>query len=188
MRWNHFLAVLLVLSFFPSSGEATTVLSVDLNTLIKTSKVIIHAEVASVTTSNLATKGKPQIVTDIHFRVKRTLKGTVEGSTFDLRQIGGHWEGYTLQIPGSPQFAKGEEVVLFLEWTGKRYTVCGMKQGKFTVTRNTSGDLVASRSLAGLSIVQPGPDGASTIVEGSKSPESLPLEKLFEAISRTTAQ
>lgn len=173
--------LLLLLLSIPA--QASTVIYADLDTLIRDADLVLHATVGEVTTRNLAKVGLPQIVTDVHFRVHRTMKGSNPGPEFSLRLMGGTWGDYKLDIPGMPVFTPDEEVVLFLEWTGKNYTVMGLSQGKYRVATDDQGRKTASRSLVGLGVVtkQPGSDGRVSQFVEAEPP--VPLAALLQRIN-----
>jgi len=150
-----------------------------------TSDLIFHGKVLKVETLNLATAEHPRIVTDVSFSVARVLKGTTTGPEFTLRLIGGTWQGTTVRIPGSATFKPEEEVVLFLEWTGKRFAVCGMKQGKYSIRRDKDGKRWAQRSLAGLHVAsREKEDGPLTVTNAADAEPALRLENLFDLIKQ----
>jgi hypothetical protein len=199
MKTSMFFALLLVLAAtgLPERALGTTVLYADLPGLVKTSSLVFFGRVDSVTTRNLAGDERAHIVTDVSFTVKRVLKGTTPGPQFDLRLVGGTWGNRSVLISGQPKFSKDEEVVLFLEWTGSTYAICGLKQGKYSVMVDREGRRWAQRSLAGLNVMvrtgkaagaeeattsagQPAPDGRE-IRPGQEEPPVL-LDELFETI------
>jgi hypothetical protein len=54
-------------------------------------------------------------------------------------------------VPGTPQFARGEEVLLFCAGGGARLpTVLGLSLGKFTVIRDRSGETIVERDISSL--------------------------------------
>lgn len=150
MRRPIFAAFVLLCSLMAArQANATTIVFMPLAELVETADFIFHGTVEQVQTTNLASGGLPQIVTDVTFSVTRTLKGTNPGPRFSLRLIGGSWGGYVLKIPGQPTFQKGQEVLLILQDTGNGFALSGMGQGLFHVTRNADGSKSASRTLRG---------------------------------------
>ena len=179
---NRCLVVLAALSFLAPSARAAVVIQLDKPALVDSSDLIFHGTVEKVQTRDLSRSTMPRLVTDVKFTVSRVLKGRVSASHFTLRLIGGRGKKHSLVIPGQPRFKKGEEVVLFLEWTGTGYAVCGMGQGKYRVTIDEEDRKVAARSLAGLTLMRKEAGGpfAKTSDRGAEPP--VLLEDLFEDI------
>lgn len=146
---RFFVLPFLFLLAFSAEARATSIVFAPLADLVQHADLIFHGTVETVETRNLASGGLPQIVTDVTFSVRRTLKGTTPGPRFTLRLIGGEWGGYILRIPAQPVFEKGQEVVLILENTGSNWAISGMAQGLFHVERTADGNKVARRSLKG---------------------------------------
>jgi len=118
--------------------------------LVDSSDLIFHGTVDEVQSGNLSPSKMPQLVTNVSFAVSRVLKGRISSAPFVLRLIGGKGKKHTLLIPGQPQFEKGEEVVLFLEWTGTGYAVVGLGQGKYKVRIDEEGRKMAKRNFDNL--------------------------------------
>lgn len=178
------LFLLFLIGLVPAGIHATTVLPADLEAMTGTSDLIFHGTVLEVETLNLATPESPRIVTDVKFNVSRVLKGTTPGPQFTLRLFGGTWQGTTVHIPGSAAFKEAEEVVLFLEWTGQRYAVCGMKQGKYTIQRDQEGVRWARRSLAGLHVARRKENDTLEVRAAADLEPPLRLEELFGRIKK----
>lgn len=53
-------------------------------------------------------------VTVTRFQVERVLAGVLPGSEFQVHEIGGHWDGLTTVIAGSPSYVTGSRYLLFL--------------------------------------------------------------------------
>lgn len=170
--------LLLALLGLPTAALGTTVRLVSLDEMSRQSAFVFHGTVTTVETFNLGTEDRPRIVTDVTFTVHRVLKGTTKGPQFTLRLVGGTHEGITLHIPGAPRFAIDNEVVLFLEWTGKNYAVAGMRQGLYRVSRTPEGKKVVQRTLQELCVVKP-----DRTIEHRTEPEPhRPLTDLFNAV------
>jgi len=175
--------MLLVLLCICPVAYGTTVVYADLESMTRDSNLIFHATVRGVETRNLGEEEEPRIVTDVTLTVHRVFKGSNPGAEFNLRLVGGAWGGRTLAIPGMPRFHKGEEVVLFLEWTGKEYAVCGMRQGKYSVTRDENGIKWSKRNFDGLGVVLRGPEGESgEVLLDMKAEPRVRLKDLFKKI------
>jgi len=177
---RRLLGLAIVLSlFWPTVGNGTTVLFVPLSQLVQTADLIIYGTVEDSTTKNLADGAPPQIVTDVTLSVSRTLKGQTPGPRFVLRQIGGTYGGYILNIPGQPTLRPGDEVVLFLERSEEYWAISGFAQGMFDVYRDAHGTKIARRSLKGSPVHAFGEMGEQMETERVME---MPLDELFDFI------
>jgi hypothetical protein len=116
-----------------ASVFATTVLKLDLESLVANSDQIVEAEVVEV--NSRVEHGKVYTYTEL--RVEDGLKGAGKGETITVKQIGGRTDELTTMVPGIPHFQKDERVVVFLEKpkADASPVVTGMSQGKFSVAR-----------------------------------------------------
>ena len=73
------------------------------------------------------------ILTDNEVMVDDVWKGSVAGNRIVVETLGGAVDGIELKVDGSPAFAVGERVVLFLTSRGDSFTPWGMKFGKLAV-------------------------------------------------------
>lgn len=172
------LLVAAILLWSPDA-HSTTVMKVGLSQLTQSSALIFHGRVERVVTRDLGTQGRHRILTHTRFTVLDVLKGDSSLKHVDLVQPGGTVAGYRLEVPGMPRFAEGDEVVLFLEWRGRGYAVCGAKQGVFRVVSGADGTRVVQRETDGMSLLvasdtQPDPD------ELRQRP--LPLSEFFDVV------
>jgi hypothetical protein len=132
-------AVLLLLNL---TGWATTVVRMDLPSLVQESDSIVQGQVESVVAQ--WDEQKKTIFTYVSIRVREPLKGE-PGQTVLIRQIGGKVGAMNLSILGMPSFRTGEEVILFLKHNPEAsYHVVGLSQGKYEIASdsaiaNTSG-------------------------------------------------
>jgi len=145
-----FLLAPLLALLVTSAADAATVRYAAIEDLARDSGLVFWGTVASVQQFNLGTTGAPRIVTDVTFDVHRVLKGDNPGSQFVLRLPGGTADGLTLAIPGMPRFDPGHEVVIFLEWTGQSWAVCGLSQGAYRISADHEGRKWARRTFEGL--------------------------------------
>ena len=179
---NRCLVVVAFLAFLAPPARAAVVIQLDMPALVDSSDLIFHGTVETVQMRDLSRSLMPSLVTDVTFTVSRVLKGRVSNSLFSLRLIGGRGKKHSLSIPGQPRFEKGEEVVLFLEWTGTGYALCGMGQGKYTVALDEEARKVAARSLAGLTLMRKEAGGPLARAPDGEAESPVLLEDLFEDI------
>jgi len=171
--------ILLLALLWALPATATTVFDLTLSEMVEASSYVVHAVVQRTEVKNLGSDEAPRIVTDTTFNVVRVLKGTANGPTFVLSQVGGTWGGETLAIVGAPSFVEGEEVILFLEWRGDRFAVCGMKQGVYRI----GPDQVARRDLSGIVMVSR-TGSESAVRHDHPRQDSIPLDDLLPAIRK----
>lgn len=96
---------------------------------------------------------RTRIYTYTTFQVERFLKGGggAEGQQVTIRLWGGDLGPMRSFVPGTPQFAPGEEVLLFCVGSGARVpTLLGLALGKFTLTRDEGGEVFLKRDISGL--------------------------------------
>ena len=114
-----------------SAANAATFLVPDDASLVRASRAIVVATAGDAYT-RWAPGGWIETVTALH--VDEAIKGPVAtGETIDVTELGGQIGTLTDVVPGSPRYAPGERVLLFLEtndrgdWVSKDMAV-----GKFT--------------------------------------------------------
>ncbi len=111
---------------------ATTVKPFAFEEICETAQTIVH--VRCLARENAVFPDRDGIFTQTRFRALEVIKGQVN-SEMILVLPGGEWEGQRLYVPGVPQFAVGEETVLFLSRTddfGFPWPV-GLAQGCYRV-------------------------------------------------------
>jgi len=177
---RSFVLVLVALASLPAA--ATTVRYAEVEELSRSAALVVHGTVAVVTGLNLGSTERPTIVTEVVLTVHRTLVGQTPGPELTIRLIGGSVGGHTLRVPGQPTFVVGEEVVLFLEWTGDRLAVSGMGLGKYLVGRRAGEEPTAARNLDGLCLAATDGEGGQAIEHRHGWESALPLAELFRRI------
>lgn len=123
-------------------GSATTLLAMDVAALTKSSDAVVRGYVLEVTPR--WTSDRARIVTDATIEVSETWKGAPK-KTLVAMQPGGEIGEVGQRVEGVATFTPGEEVVLFLEARGDRFTVAGMAQGKFRLERTSDGKATFAR-------------------------------------------
>jgi hypothetical protein len=154
---------------WPSAPAATTVVApMTLETLSRTSDLVVHGKVESRATS---VEGR-QVFSYVKVGVTETLKGKSAVGSVVLKLYGGLHRGRYTFIVGAPHVRLGEEVVLFLKASGSStYGVVGLAEGKFEVVRQGS-DAAVLRDLRGIHFLRRG--------DPARLPESL--EELKHAV------
>lgn len=115
--------------------QATTLVRFDLEGLTRTADRVL---VGTCKESHIELIGG-QPYTRLTFEVGEVVKGQA-GTSLEVCLPGGEYRGQRLHLAGMPQFAPGEEVVLFLtepDRLGHPWPV-GLGQGKFRVQRDAA--------------------------------------------------
>jgi len=126
---------------FAASASATVMVELSLEELVRGADTIVHASVidTGVQMRLSANSMEPQTITTL--RVHEWIAGA-GADTVEVRELGGVWQGGGLRFDGTPGFARGEEVVLFLERRPDAphdLRTLGMVQGKFIVRHGVGG-------------------------------------------------
>lgn len=124
-------------------GSATTLLAMDVAALTKSSEVVVRGYVLKV--EPRWTTDRSRIITDATIEISETWKGATGAKTLVAMQPGGEIGEIGQRVEGVASFEPGEEVVLFLEPRGDRFTVTGMAQGKFRLERSSDGKVTFAR-------------------------------------------
>jgi hypothetical protein len=110
--------------------------------------VVVLGEVTAVVTTWNATRD--QVMTRVEVKADEVLKGRLPFGSVTIEYAGGTEAGVARQVAGTPAFARGERVLLFLApGSDGRPGVVGGFQGKFALSRDESGREVAARSVPG---------------------------------------
>ncbi len=91
-----------------------------------------------------------RIYTYTRFQSLRMMKGSLP-VTFTVKALGGSADGYTMKVAGVRGWQRGENAVLFLQADSDgTFFVTGLMQGNFRVSRQASGEPVASNGVSGV--------------------------------------
>lgn len=151
------LTSILGVGLWASPSSATVMIEVPLTELVRASDLIV---VARVTASEAryaidAERGR-EIHTFTELSVTEWLKGSGP-ATVSLEEFGGEVNGVAFLTSGTPTYAVGEEVVVFLERHphGGSHRTLAMAQGRFEIRRGVAGvpDRV-QRDLEGISFAR----------------------------------
>ena len=133
LRNGPALASLLLGSFlFGYSTQGTTIERMSLSTLARTAPIIVRARCLA----NAASWDAGEIWTFASFSTEEEWKGPVP-EQFRVRLLGGRVGPLTSAVSGVPHFQPGEDVLLFLEPSGRGdFRVTSWVQGTFRIRRN----------------------------------------------------
>jgi hypothetical protein len=106
--------------------------------------------VATVRDAASHVRADGHVVTDYRFEIEETLKGSAAG-TITVSEIGGRSGDRFTFISDSAVYTPGEHVLVFLKKRSDgTYFTTSMAMGKFSFTRNASGDAVVTREVSEL--------------------------------------
>jgi hypothetical protein len=130
---------------------ATVVMPADLQTIVDGSHTIVQGRVIDVRSE--MTAGRRSIYSVVTLAVDRTLKGS-GAATVAFRIPVGQVGRYRRVIVGAPEFAAGDEVVVFLTGAAPALpTIFGLNQGVYRVRGAPAGGIAALtarvRAIAG---------------------------------------
>jgi hypothetical protein len=122
--------------------EATVILPADFGTVVNESQLIVVGQIASV--QGALTPDRRSIFSLVTVRVDEALKGSA-GETVTFRVPNGQVGRYRRIVVGAPEFAAGDEVVLFLRAAPPAFPVLfGLSQGVYRIARGADGQRVVT--------------------------------------------
>lgn len=126
-----------------SSVSATVLLPADLQTVVTESGVIVHGRVVDVRSA--VTAPPHGIETFVTVAVVDAFKGN-PGPSVTFRVPNGQVGRYRRVVVGAPEFAEGDEVVVFLRGQAPAIpALVGLSQGVYRVARQTGAPAVVMR-------------------------------------------
>ena len=134
------LAVPGLLLLAASEARATVLVEVPLDDMIFDADAIVMGEVVHVGVQMVVRDdGSLEPWTATTLRVRRWLKNGT-GSTVTLYERGGEWQGGGMRIDGTPEYHRGEHVLVFLRRDPLgRLRTYGMVQGRFVIRAGAPG-------------------------------------------------
>ena len=176
-----------------AGARATTVLIPTDDQLIISSRAVVRARVSSQV---CGFDSRHDIVyTYVTLRIREVLKGEIGSPEIVLKEPGGQVANRGSIFFGSPRFASGEEVILYLDtWPDGSLRVHDMFLGKFTVLRDEhSGRLFAVRGVSdpNVEIIPQTPSGgphSQRAESTSRMQLSAYLRMIREKIASTAEQ
>jgi hypothetical protein len=132
--------IVLTVSVFIAAGAwGSTVERLSTAQLIARADVIARGSVTDIKTRR---SGQGSASTLVNITVEKQFKGAQLASVI-IEQPGGVIGEVTLAVPGTPKFAAGEDVIVFLKRRRDGvFTVVGGPQGKFTARRHAGGEVI----------------------------------------------
>ena len=133
-RFCRALSVALCALCLADTLQATTVIPASLEEIVEGSQLIVHGRVIDVQARTTA--DRRSIFSLVTVAVDEAVKGS-PGRAVTFRVPGGQIGRYRRVIVGAPEFATGDEVVVFLRGGGAAVpTLFGLGQGVYKVERH----------------------------------------------------
>jgi hypothetical protein len=171
-------ASLLIALFLVVQLNATTLVRMDLNALAHSAEIIVRARCIR----SEARWESQSIWTFDDFDVLETFKG-VSSQTLRVRLPGGRVDHVETRVQGVPQFASGEEAVLFVERTSAGdYGVTCWAQGTFRIHRESKGDVRLTQDTSHVAVFDP--QTRQFVTVGIRN---LPMDDFREQLARALA-
>jgi hypothetical protein len=162
--WLVTLAALGIATLVAAPASTTMLLYFDTEQLSDIAAVVAVGEVDRVEASWNGARTK--IYTRVTLRPTEVLKGERDPGMLTIKMIGGQVGEDVAHLPGTPAFAAGERVLVFLEPRddGDGYLIVGLFQGLFRLRPDGSGDELLYQDAAprGVSLVENGSTPAAT--------------------------
>jgi hypothetical protein len=166
-----FRALVTAVALVAGAATATTMVALDLTALTSASDAVVRGRIVSVAAHWSGDHAR--IFTDADLEVADVWKGSSTLKTLTATQPGGEIGEVGQRIHGVATFTVGEDVVVFLERRGPRYTITGMAQGKFRIEGSTA----QTSDAADLSLLDP-----VTHQPVSRPALSLPVDELKKQV------
>lgn len=166
---SHRVVLLLMVCLAPAALRATVIVPAEFREIVNGADIIAYGRVAA-TTADWSSDRK-QIETLVTLEVATYLKGG-PGETLTFKVPGGQVGRYRNVLVGAPQFADGDEAVVFLNTrAGDRPVVFGLNQGVFRVRLDSQ----TRRRMVMPPLMSRG-GTPELVVRGAADRRTLPLE------------
>jgi hypothetical protein len=162
--------------------HATVILPIEFRELVATAPVIVHGQVVDVRAG--WADGRRSVETFVTIAATEYLKGDL-GERMTFRIPGGQLGRYRTIFVGAPEFSEGDEVVLFLQYSGASYPyIIGLSQGAFRVVPEAR---TGRRMVTTPIVMGKGGGDAERIVRGDATRKPLPIDAFRDAVRQVLA-
>ena len=174
--------LVLLLCALPAVPQATVVVPAEFREVVNGADVIAYGRVVETTVET--GDARRRVDTLVTLRVGTYLKGG-PGDTLVFRVPGGQVGRYRTVLVGAPQFAVGDEVIVFLNTAAREYpTVFGLNQGVFRVEVEAQ----TRRRVVMPTAVMAQADEPERVVRGAPSRRPVPLETFGAQVQTVLAE
>lgn len=178
---------LVVLGAVASNAYATVMVEIALEDMVRDSVAIVHGRVIHSGTQMVIGDGTMDPHTVTTLQVSDWLKGESSTNTIQIRELGGTYgpggRAGGMWIDGTPRYAVGEEVIVFLHYDPDDpdyFRTLQLAQGKFVVVHGIGGTPAAvARDTAAVAFAE-WTDGQMTIRHGGR--EMMDLQSFIDLI------
>jgi PKD repeat protein len=135
---------------FVASAEGATYLPISDAELAGRTPVIVRAQVLDISVGLETLFGSQRPFTYVTLQVLERIKGPVSSATIRLRLPGGQVGNIASWIPGTPEFAPGQEVILLARPAEGRPGVYHLSEfglGRFDIVQDQNGQRFATRPV-----------------------------------------
>lgn len=159
-------------------SKATTFMPVPFSSAVQDAPIIVRGKVGmSYTDLAQDPDGAKRIFTLTEIQPNEVLKGDPQAGAkaIMVRELGGEKDGIGYNVPGTAQFQRGEDTVIFLNPANQdgAYDVHGMMMGKYNVITDSEGQ----EALDGPGLMSSSPDPGAP-------PEKWTLDRLRKLIEK----
>lgn len=171
-------AVCLLLAGLAGRVAASTFVLMDEQDLVERSEAALIGRVTAIRSVLDAATGA--VLTHVFLAPQSVLYGPVEEAEVVLREPGGVWRGQSERVFGTPEYAVGEDVLVFVSRTRRgELRTTGMAMGKYALHTDRSGVTWATRSFGeGVALFDP----ARAELRTHPAPDSVPLRQLLQRV------
>lgn len=148
----QFLTLLLTLGLI-THLYALTVARASLQELTEESSIVVAGKVEQIK-YEWGDRSSKVIHTKVTLSVNEQLKGQ-NGSKIVFRQLGGKMGDFGMDVPGTPQFRIGDEVILFLVEHKAAYWIHSIALGCYHVSTAEDGQQIVFNNLGDINVVDP---------------------------------
>lgn len=145
-----FLFIVLILFTNSVVNYALTIQLISIEQMTKESNTVIIGKVMS---SYSVWEGN-KIYTYTTFQINEILKDDGLGEYVVVKQLGGTVGDMTLDVPGTPELTKGEELLLFLRFWKGNYWIHSIVLGKYSIFIE-EGNKFAINNLNNIGLIDP---------------------------------
>ena len=181
MLWKGLLHLCVLTVLLTASLSASVAIPAEINALVSDAQAIVHGRVVRL--QGRASGDGLGIETLVTLEAESYLKGDL-GREVTFVVVGGQFGRYRSVVSGAPQFAEGQEVVLFLGAKAPALPhVIRMSQGAFRVSvdRRTGARTIRRQPLASEAATW------QKVQRGAGAPDGLSLQA-FGAMVRTAME
>ncbi len=142
-----FLLAVALTGGFAVPAHATSVRPPGFEELVNGADYVVRARVTAV--ESFATprpNGRPRIFTRVTLEVRETIAGTAPNPLV-LTLLGGRVGDFEMRVEGVPEFAVGDEDVLFVHGNGRNFfPLYAVMHGRYRIKRDAAGGEFVARS------------------------------------------